>query len=64
MHDKREIVFHACAVTGSAFVLNYTAINPLVPGTSVSLLPVAQLLFLFPLTFWLSRKLFRYVRPD
>ena len=150
MPDKRAIVFHACAVTGSAFVLNYlwenlqcpwffvhrggnpgqlamviatlgdvaltwlaqgmvaavsrrwlwllepwhwqqwatllgaalalsvlveswalstsrwayTAINPLLPGTQVSVLPVAQLLFLFPLAFWLSRKLYRYVRPD
>jgi len=145
MHDKRSIVFHACSVTGSAFVLNYlwenmqcpsffihrggntgqiamvtatlgdvvmtwmaqglvatvsrrwlwllgpwhwrqwatllgvalglsvlveswalatshwayTAINPRVPGTPISMLPVAQLLLLFPLTFGLSRKLIR-----
>ena len=37
----------------------YTAINPRVPGTPISVLPVAQLLLLFPLTFWLSRKLIR-----
>lgn len=37
----------------------YTAINPLVPGTPISVLPVAQLLLLFPLTFGLSRKLIR-----
>jgi hypothetical protein len=42
----------------------YTAINPRVPGTPISVLPVAQLLLLFPLTFWLSRKVIRYVRPD
>jgi hypothetical protein len=145
MHDKRAIVFHACSVTGIAFVLNYlwenmqcpwffihrggntgqiamvfatlgdvamtwvaqglvaaasrrwlwllgpwhlrqwatllgaalglsvlveswalatshwayTAINPRVPGTPISVLPVAQLLLLFPLTFGLSRKLIR-----
>ncbi len=38
----------------------YTAINPPVPGTPISVLPVAQLLFLFPLTFRLSRKLIRW----
>jgi len=38
----------------------YTAINPLVPGTPISVLPVAQLLLLFPLTFGLSRKLIRW----
>jgi len=37
----------------------YTDINPLVPGTPISVLPVAQLLLLFPLTFGLSRKLIR-----
>ena len=42
----------------------YTNINPRVPGTPISVLPVAQLLLLFPLTFWLSRKVIRYVRPD
>jgi hypothetical protein len=42
----------------------YTDINPRVPGTPISVLPVAQLLLLFPLTFGLSRKLIRYVRPD
>jgi len=150
MHDKRALAIHACAVTGSAFVLNYlweniqcpwffihrggnggqiamivatlgdvvltwmaqglvaavsgrwlwllgawrwrqwvtllgtalalsvlvetwalatsrwayTNINPRVPGTPISVLPVAQLLLLFPLTFWLSRKVIRYVRPE
>ncbi len=37
----------------------YTAINPRVPGTPISALPVAQLLLLFLLTFGLSRKLIR-----
>jgi len=37
----------------------YTAINPRVPGTPISVLPVAQLVLLFPLTFWLSGKLIR-----
>jgi hypothetical protein len=37
----------------------YTAINPRVPGTPISVLPVAQLFLLFPLTFGLSRKLIR-----
>lgn len=37
----------------------YTAINPRVPGTPLSVLPVSQLLFLLPLTFGLSRKLIR-----
>ena len=150
MHDKRALAIHACAVTGSAFVLNYlweniqcpwffihrggnggqiamivatlgdvvltwmaqglvaavsrrylwllgawrwrqwvtllgtalalsvlvetwalttsrwayTDINPRVPGTPISVLPVAQLFLLFPLTFWLSRKVIRYVRPE
>jgi hypothetical protein len=38
---------------------SYTAINPRVPGTPISVLPVAQLLLLFPLTFGLSRQLIR-----
>jgi hypothetical protein len=38
----------------------YTAINPRVPGTPISVLPIAQLLLLFPLTFGLSRKLVRW----
>lgn len=37
----------------------YTAINPRVPGMSISALPVAQMLLLFPLTFGLSRKIVR-----
>ena len=37
----------------------YTDINPLVPGTPISVLPVAQLLLVFPVTFWLSRKFIR-----
>lgn len=39
----------------------YTAINPRLPGTTISVLPVVQLLLLFPLTFGLSRKLIRLV---
>ncbi len=38
---------------------DYTAINPRVPGTTISVLPVAQLLLLFPFTFGLSRNLIR-----
>jgi hypothetical protein len=37
----------------------YTVINPRVPGMSISVLPVAQMLLLFPLTFGLSRKIVR-----
>jgi hypothetical protein len=37
----------------------YTVINPRVPGMSISALPVAQMLLLFPLTFGLSRKIVR-----
>lgn len=33
---------------------SYTANNPRVPGTDVSVLPVAQLLLLLPLSFWLT----------
>lgn len=33
---------------------SYTANNPLFPGTGVSVLPVAQLLLLLPLSFWLT----------
>ena len=33
---------------------SYTADNPRIPGTEVSVLPVAQLLILFPLSFWLT----------
>jgi hypothetical protein len=33
---------------------SYTANNPLVPGTDVSVLPIAQLLLLLPLSFWLA----------
>lgn len=35
----------------------YAVINPRVPGISISALPVAQMLLLFPLTFGLSRKI-------
>tara|TARA_R110002094_G_scaffold95492_1_gene96487 strand:- start:268 stop:738 length:471 start_codon:yes stop_codon:yes gene_type:complete len=35
----------------------YTNINPRIPDTSISALPVAQLVLLFPLTFGLSRLL-------
>jgi hypothetical protein len=33
----------------------YTPINPTIPGTPISLLPVAQLVLLFPVTFALAR---------
>lgn len=39
----------------------YTDINPRIPGTAISALPVAQLVLLFPLTFWLVRVLLRSV---
>jgi len=38
---------------------SYTDINLRVPGTPISVLPVAQLLLMFPLTFGLSRQLIR-----
>ena len=58
----------ALSVLGESWALAtslwaYTAINPRVPGTPISVLPVAQLLLLFPLAFLLSRKVIRYVRP-
>jgi hypothetical protein len=37
----------------------YTDINPRIPGTTISALPVAQLVMLFPLTFGLTRLLLR-----
>jgi hypothetical protein len=37
----------------------YTDLNPLIPGTGLSVLPVAQLAVLFPLTFWLTRRTLR-----
>lgn len=37
----------------------YTDINPRIPGTMISALPVAQLVLLFPLTFGLTRLLLR-----
>jgi hypothetical protein len=37
----------------------YTDINPRIPGTAISALPVAQLVLLFPLTFGLTRLLLR-----
>ena len=33
---------------------SYTADNPRIPGTDVSVLPVAQLLLLLPMTIWLA----------
>lgn len=39
----------------------YTDINPRIPGTSISVLPVAQLVLLFPLTFGMTRKLLQSV---
>ena len=64
------------ALVGAAFVMSvaverfavtsgrwsYTAINPLIPGTGVSILPVAQLVVLFPLTFWLAIRISRATR--
>jgi len=67
-HWRQWVVLLGAALALSVFVESwalatsrwaYTAINPLVPGTPISVLPVAQLLLLFPLTFWLSRKLIR-----
>ncbi len=67
-HWRQWAVLLGAALTLSVFVESwalatsgwaYTAINPRVPGTPISVLPVAQLLLLFPLTFWLSRKLIR-----
>ena len=37
----------------------YTDINPRIPGTAISALPVAQLVLMFPLTFGLTRLLLR-----
>lgn len=37
----------------------YTDINPRIPGTAISALPVAQLVLLLPLTFGLTRLLLR-----
>ena len=39
----------------------YTDAAPLLPGTPISVLPVAQLLLLFPLSFLLARSLTRRV---
>lgn len=36
---------------------SYTASNPRIPGTDVSIVPVAQLLLLFPVTFWLAARI-------
>ncbi len=41
----------------------YTDAAPRVPGTSISALPIAQLLILFPLSFYLARALTRRVAP-
>ena len=42
---------------------SYTELNPLIPGTSVSIVPVAQLLVLFPVSFALTGWLLRLRRP-
>jgi hypothetical protein len=42
---------------------SYTSIHPLLPGTPVGLLPVAQLLILFPLTFVAARRMMQVSRP-
>jgi hypothetical protein len=70
-HWRQWAVLLGSAVTMSVFVESwalatsswaYTAMNPRVPGTPISVLPVAQLLLLFPLTFGLSRKLIQWLR--
>ncbi len=43
---------------------SYTELNPLIPGTSVSIVPVAQLLVLFPVSFALTGWLLRLRRPN
>jgi len=50
-----SVLVESWALANSSWA--YTAINPRVPGTPISALPVAQLLLFFPLTFGLSRKL-------
>lgn len=39
---------------------SYTPITPLVPGTRISIVPLAQLLVLFPLSFKLTQVLLRH----
>lgn len=46
-----SIEFYALATDRWA----YTDINPRLPGLGVSLIPILQLLILFPVTFWLVR---------
>jgi hypothetical protein len=41
----------------------YTDAAPRLPGTSMSALPIAQLLILFPLSFYFARALTRQVAP-
>lgn len=41
---------------------SYTTINPLLPGTPISLIPIIQLLILFPLTFYVSAKVINKIR--
>lgn len=43
-------------------LLSYTEIAPIMPFFKISLVPVFQLLILFPLTFWISALIFRYIR--
>ncbi|MGE0525987.1 MAG: hypothetical protein AB7G93_13185 [Bdellovibrionales bacterium] len=33
----------------------YTSVNPLIPGIEISILPILQMLFINPLTFYLSK---------
>ena len=35
---------------------NYTDLNPVIPYLKISILPVAQLVILFPVSFWMTRK--------
>lgn len=47
-----SVAFERFAIASGRW--SYTANNPRIPGTDVSVLPVAQLLLLFPMTFWLA----------
>lgn len=35
----------------------YTSINPLIPGTGISIIPLLQLMILFPVSFHLTRRM-------
>lgn len=40
---------------------NYTELMPVVPGTNVGVMPVIQLILLFPLTFFMARSMIRWI---